>query len=104
MTELNGGIRWEEPMNGDQSFVLARQIRRVNNLKQLGFIVIRVQLRSLMKWIAGTWPNYEGRMAILGADNRPIYVDPRVELSALSLERLIHRKYDIQTIKATNIC
>ncbi|CAM4509664.1 histidine kinase [Paenibacillus macerans] len=100
LRELNGGIRWEEPLNGDQSFVLARQIRRVNNLKPLGFIVIRIHPRLLMKWIADTWPNYEGRMTIMGADNRPIYVDPRVELSALSLERLIHRKYDVQTIKS----
>lgn len=85
LTELNGGIRWEEPINSDKSFVLARQIRRVNNLKPLGFIVIRIHPRLLMKWIAGTWPNYEGRMAIIGASNQPIYVDPRVELSALSL-------------------
>jgi two-component system sensor histidine kinase YesM len=98
--EDNAGVMiWAEPMTEDHSFIAARQIRAVDNLRSLGYIIIRINPQQLVKWVSSTWPDYEGDMVILTNENKPIYINPRIETPGfLDILSLKDQPYAVQDI------
>ncbi|SFM11565.1 two-component system, sensor histidine kinase YesM [Gracilibacillus orientalis] len=98
LDNTQGEISWFKPMEGDSSFLVARKLRSVEQLKPIGYILIRIDPERLVRWVSSTWPDARGELLIFNENNQKIYKDPLLPEQQFSPDDLVG-SYDIRNIE-----
>ncbi len=98
----SGSIAWIEPMDSDNSFVAARQIRTLGELTPIGYVIIRIHPKQLVQWVSSTWSDFRGDLMIFTTDGQSIYRDPSLSNIELDLGILQNNAYEVLSLNNHN--